>query len=244
MFSIPFLVWAFLSSFLIGFLIWTSWILYLQKKAWRKYAAKKNMRYAGNKIYDSPEVSGAIGEYKVKLFASDHMARDARGSRKLTSIEVSLLSHLPVGAAVASGGMVQIVDELVSLNQEFRPDLSGWDDSYIVRTRDNKIVRAYLNDERLKALVELMKIKNAWVILIFSEDEGLLRIDTPDPLEKPGKLDALLDQLVEAARVFEIPSGEYKRLMHLKGREEQGNVVLDIDDSALEDKIGFELEDE
>ncbi|MCB1782755.1 MAG: hypothetical protein KDI13_02055 [Alphaproteobacteria bacterium] len=206
---------------------------------------KRKLRYQGNKLYDSPEISGSIDSYKVKIFTSEHAARDARGVRKLTTIEVSLLTYLPLGAAVASGGMVSLVDELTQLTKEFRPQVTGWDDSYIVRSRDNGVVEAFLTPERLAGIVDLMKIKNAWIILIYAMEEGLLRIDTPDPLEDPKKLDALVRQMIDVAHILELKKGEDKTLLRARTQLEDGAPkVLDIDDKVLEQGLGLELEDE
>lgn len=236
--SVSVILWAVISLFLLGFWAWTTWILYRQKKAWKAYAAKRKMRYHPGRLYDSPHVGGAIDEYKIRIFPSTHLTGDARGERRLTTIEISLLTHLPVDGAVASGGMVRIVDDL-AFNQEFRPDIKGWDDSYIVRSRDNDRMRAYLTDERLRALMKLMRLKNAWVILIFAVNEGLLRVDTPDPLEDSARLDETVRQMIEAARIFELDKGEAGRLASQKS----AGKVLDVDEDAFE-ATALELEDE
>lgn len=240
--SIPFILWLVLSLFLIGFWVWTSVILFKQKRSWKRYAAKKKLRYLPNKFYDTPDIGGAIDGYKVRVFSTTHPSRNARGERRLTTIEVSLLTHLPVDGAVASGGMVDIVEDL-NLSKAFRPDANGWDDSYVVRSKDNNVMRAYLTGDRLRALIDLMKIKNAWIILIFAINEGLLRIDTPDPLEDIEKLDKIVTQMVEAAKILDLAKGEGSRLEQQKKPDDTGG-VLELDHDALDKAGGLELEDD
>jgi len=239
--SIAFILWFSISLFLVGFWVWTSWILFQQKKAWKLYAQKRKLRYNANKFYDSPEVGGSIEGYKVKIFPSTHITADARGERHLTTIEVSLLTGVPVDAAIASGGMVKIVDEL-DLSQEFRPEIKGWDDSYIVRSRDNHVLRSYLIDERVKALIKLMELRNAWVILIFAGGDGLLRIDTPDPLQNPKSLDDMVKKMIEVARILELGEGEARTLK--SKRTDNKKAVLDVGDNTFDGATGLELEDD
>lgn len=242
------LVWIALSLFLLGFWFWSNWVLYRQKQAWKLFAKKRKLRYYSGKVFDSPELSGTFQEFEVLAFTAEHDSEDGRVGRRLTSIEVSLHSSLPVSAAVASGGMVKLVEEL-HFQAEFRPDIPGWDNSYIVRSRDNAVMRAYLTDRRFQALVKLMKIKNAWTILFFTGGRGLLRIDTSDPLYDPKKLDGIMKQMVEVAKILELEKGETNKLAALIGREvergvERSTSIIETPDKVFDEPVGFTLEDD
>ncbi len=199
------------------------------------------MRYNSNGIYDSPTINGAIDEYKVSIFVSEHSELDERSQRRLTAIEINLHSKLSVSGAVASGGMVPIVEGL-DINQEYRPTVKGWDDSYIVRTSDLAYMQEYLNDDRLNIILGMMQIDKAWIILLFFGDKGLLRFDTPVALDDPKAMDDVLKQLVAAARVLEIDEGEERSIVTKQSKKDKKNKVLDIDDDLLDDDIGLELE--
>lgn len=218
-------------------------MLYAQKKAWKLYATKRKLRYEGNGLYESPTISGALSGHRILGFTSDHSEYDARSQRRLTSFEVTLNSALPLGTAIASGGMVPYI-QTVQLQHEYRPEAKGWDDSYIIRTGDKSIVAVYLNEKRLKALLDLMKMPKAWIVLIFYDGGGLLRLDTPMPLSSPHKLDKIMKTLLAAADIFELETGEYT-LIRKKSKEIGSSTpTLDIEDETLEDSLTLELEED
>lgn len=189
------------------FLGWTVLIALRQKRAWKAYAQKMNLRYTPGKMLDTPEVKGTIGAYTIAIFSGEFPSPDGRSTRKLSSIEINLTTRLPFTMAAASGGMVQIAQQL-NLNEEYRPDHPGWIKDYAVLTESAPAAAAYLTAERLDALTGLMKIKNLWVICVLRPDTALLRIDTPLPVDHPGKLDSLVTRLLKAAEKLEARAGE------------------------------------
>lgn len=247
--NIYLLVWIALTLFLIGFWVWSVSVLYTQKRAWKVFAKKRQLRYRSNRAFESPEISGSYQDFEVLVFTAEHEGEDGRMTRRLTSIEVSLHSSIPTSGAIASGGMVKLV-EGIHFQAEFRPDISGWDDSYIVRSRDNAVMKAYLNDKRVQELIKLMKIKNAWIILFFSGGRGLLRIDTPDPLHNPKNLDDFLKQMIAAAKILELERGETNRLNAVvgrdveRGRERTSPSVIEASSSVFEEPVGLMLEED
>jgi hypothetical protein len=238
-----FFLWAAITLFLLWFWGWTSYILFQQKRAWKAYAKKNNLRYKSNGLSDSPEVSGSLDGYAVKMFASDHGNGDARSRKMMTTIEVSLKSVLPSPCAVASGGMVKIVQQL-DLHQEYRPDIAGWDTSFIARAREEEILTAYLTPMRVEALSRLMKRKLAWTILIFGGEIGLLRLDTSDALEREGKIGPILHEMIAVARVLELEAGEDKVIASKRRKDDGKQKVLRVDKSLLEEGSGLSLEED
>ena len=241
--SWSFLIWFLISALLVGFWVWTSYTLYRQKKAWKAFAEKRKLRYTPNGFYDTPSMSGAIEQYKISFFASDHSELDARSQRRLSAIEINLHTNLSVKGALASGGMVTVVEELEG-SKEYRPDIKGWDDSYIIRTDDVNYMRAYLNDERLKKIIGLMNIDKAWVIVVFLPENTLLRLDTPLPLDNPAKVDAVVKQMIDVAKILELQDGEESKLLRDAKRAGDAENQLLIDEDLLDDDIGLQLEDE
>lgn len=203
-----------------------------QKKAWRVYAERRKLRYKAGRIMDAPSIDGVIGDYTVSFFGSEHMGADARSARKLTAIEVNLKSIMPVGGGIASGGMVPVMKEL-NFRQEFLPAHKDWDTSYVATGENGNVLGAYLNDERLAALCKLMQIKNSWVILIFKDEAMLLRIDLPDPLHNPKRLDDVVKMMVEAARVLELASGETARLQAAESKPVSKQVEIELDEDEF-----------
>ncbi|MGH1376344.1 MAG: hypothetical protein ACRBCK_08350 [Alphaproteobacteria bacterium] len=217
--------------------------MFKQKSAWKFFAEKRKLRYHANRIMESPSISGAIDGYNISMFTSEHSELDARSGRRLTAIEISLHSGLSLPCAIATGGMVSVV-EMLDINKEYKPNFKGWDDSYIVRVDDIPYIEAYMTEDRTKKLVDLMKVDKAWIILIFLSDRGILRLDTPYPVDHPKKIDALIKQMIDVAKALELEEGEEQTLQRKKSKADAENQVLHVDDDILEDEIGFELEDD
>ncbi|MCK5385507.1 MAG: hypothetical protein KAJ29_07990 [Alphaproteobacteria bacterium] len=240
--TVHFYIWLFISLFLLGFWGWTLLIVTQQKRAWKVFAEKRKMRYHNTGMFSTPMVSGAIDSYGVSLFASEHSELDARSQRRLTVIEVSLQSDFPFSCAVASGGMVSVVDAF-DIRHEYKPQIKGWDNSYVLRTSDLQMVQNYFTDERMQKILDLMKIEKAWIILIVFEDRGILRLDTPYPIDNPSELDKLIKQMIDAARAMEMKKGESKDLIRKQSEKVSGQPVLDVDEDLFEDHLGLELEE-
>lgn len=239
--NIWFLLWAVLSTALIYFLVWTLVILYRQKKAWRAYATHRKLRYSSRSFFGAPKIDGVIDGYTVSLFTGEHQAPEARGTRKLTAIEVNLSSVMPFDGAIASGGMMDIVTEM-GFYDEVKPDIENWDsDQFIVRSDQKAAMAAYLTQERLKSLIALMKQKNAWTIVAFRNGISLLRLDTPLPLDDMEKIDRILKRMLQMAKLLELTAGESGKLKAAVLKTSAAEASLTLDDDM---DHGFQLEDD
>lgn len=242
--SVWLVLWVIVSVVLLGFLVWSLIVLQGQKSTWKTFASKHKLRYRSRGAMDSPEVDGSIDGYKVDIFTSEHTADNARSSRKLTAIEISLHSVMPVDGAVASAGMIPLVKEL-GFKTEVRPEHELWNRSYMAAGDNARAIKAYLTPERLDAIIRLMRIKHSWIILIFRAERMLLRIDTPDPLTSEDYLDRLIKLLIKSAKTFELKSGESGVIEReeAKGLAEDSNLTLDDGDVAGDSGLALE-EDE
>lgn len=189
----------------------------------------------------SPQVSGVYKDHPIWLFTSEHESERGGANRKLTAIEVELDSRMPVEGAIASGGMVGIVQEL-SYSDELVPAYKCWKGDYIIRCTDRYILSEYLTEARAEALSSLMDKKNFWIIFIFKGNDTILRVDTPEPFESLDKLTKTLDIIIEAAKTLELGKGEAGRLKR-KTSQRQETSRVDIEDDKL-NSIGLELEEE
>lgn len=233
-------LWGLLSAGLVFFTIWTLVILFQQKKAWRQFAKKYKLRYRNTALMNSPQVNGIYKGYAVGVFTSEHETERGGTSRKLTAIEVEMDSRMPVEGAIGSGGMVSVVESL-GYSDEFKPDYDFWSTEYVIRCQDRRVLNKYLDKDRAKALVDLMKKKNLWVIFIFKGADTVLRIDSPSPFENLERLTKTIDEMIEIAKLLELRKGESGNLTSLKVRKESTAIHVDVDDDDLA-FIGLELE--
>lgn len=221
---------------------WTVFILRRQKKTWADFAKRKKLRYTPNRTFANPEIKGTLDDYTISIFTGEHTSADMRGTRKLTAIEVHLTSVMPIDGGLANGGMVQIIQNM-SFKEEIRPKHAEWHKSYIASSDNRHVLKTYLNDERLAALISLMKMKNAWVVFVFRGDVTLLRLDTPDPLDSTAKLEQIVKKMIEAAKILELKSGESGVLKSEIARKPEREAALEIDEAKM-DSGAFQLEEE
>ena len=232
--SIWILVWIFISVALLGFLAWSLFISFQQKKVWKAFAEKHKLRYKSNSLMETPELGGVFDDYKIACFENEHGGVDQRGgSRKMIAVEVSLESSLPIDGGIAGGGMVELIKEL-AFGAEIVPEHKHWDKSYIAAGSNRYVLKSYLTDERLDALIKLMRIKNAWTILIFRGDRMLIRIDTPNPLAEGEYFEKLMHLMVDTAKVMEVDAKEYKALKAEEARGVVKESSLTLDDADAE----------
>lgn len=236
-------LWIVISVTLIGFLVWSLYTLYQQKTSWKAFAAKHKLRYKGNSLMQSPEMDGAIDEYKISFFTGEHVNPDMRSLRKLTAVEIGLQSVMPIEGAVASGGMVELVKEM-DMKFEIHPEHEGWNKAYIARGSNRFVLEAYLTDERVSALSKLMKMKNSWVILIFRKDRMLLRFDTPYPLVSKAQLEKIGQLMLKTAKILELGADEGKKLKAEEARGVVKDSALVLDEKSTEASDALTLEDD
>lgn len=241
--SFWFVLWLLMSAALLYFFGWTLFVLYRQKKGWKSFAKRYDLRYEAGPMMQSPQVRGAFDGYQMHLFPSEHQSPDARSFRKLTAIEVGIKSALPFETAVANAGMQSLLDVL-PFRKEIKPkgDEKGlkWPTENVIRADNPAMAQEYFTPARLKALQKMMDIKNAMVIFLYRKDTGILRIDLPDPLDKADKPERLMKSLVQVARKLELTSGEGARLKSNANAKKAGLTVLDDKDDAPD----FTLEDD
>lgn len=240
--SIWLALWIVISLVLIGFLCWTVFILFQQKTIWKGFASKYKLRYNGNALLQSPEMDGMIESYKVSFFTGEHVSEDMRGSRKLTAIEIRLHSVLPIDGGIASGGMVPFVKNF-EFKAEVRPGHEAWNKAYIAAGTNRNVLKAYLTDERIENLIKLMRVHNVWVILMFRNENVLLRVDTPNALASRGYLEKLTSLMIKVAKSLELEDNEFKTLKAEESRAQSQDSSLAFDDAEA-DAVALELEED
>ncbi len=204
--NIAFFIWILLACAIVGFFLWTLYTLHQQKTAWRAFAKAKNLRYANSPNFmDSPQVIGTLEGYALSIFGSEHMREGMRTPRKMTTLEISLRTKAsPITGAIASGGMTPFVqDETMDFGAVVVPSSPVWDAAWLARAQDSAALLSYLTPQRVQALATLMRIPQMWVIFIFKGEEMLLRLDTPDPLDEPARLEGLVARLIATAKILE-----------------------------------------
>ncbi|MFP4313677.1 MAG: hypothetical protein ACLFR0_05050 [Alphaproteobacteria bacterium] len=190
----------------------------------------------------SPKVHGVYKGYSVALFTGEHESERGASNRQMTAIEVELESRMPISGAVASGGMVGIVQEL-SYSDEYLPAYDFWNSEFITRSDDKYIMAEYLTEERAKVLCKLMDNKKFWVIFIFKGNDTVLRIDTADPFDSLEKLTKTMNEMIEIAAILELKKGESGRLKTMGAKRSAEAARVEYEEDTV-GSIALELEDD
>lgn len=225
-------------------MIWSLVISFRQKSSWKTFAEKHSLRYTPGKMMQSPDMDGTIEGYKFSFFTGEHATPDIRVTRKMTGIELTLNSTIPIDGCVASGGMIPVVKTL-NYKAEIVPQHEGWNKTYTAQGTNKNALSAYLTDERLQVLTKLMQINNIWMIYLFRNDHGLLRIDTPNPLDNAGQLEKIYKIMLKAARVLELKAGEAAVLKAEEAKPVvRESVTVPVNEGVLETPSTLQLEED
>lgn len=186
-------LWLVVSCFILGIFFWSVRILFMQKRAWRAFAVKMNLSYQEEKgLLVSPRVNGSLGPYGFGLISEAQATEDSRGMRYVTVLEFALRSGVP-GATGALGTqkMTPIISSLIAQNPLSLTD-TDWDVNWFIRASNVAIVEKYLTPERIDVLKKIFRMKMLGALLIFTEDETILRIESADPLSDPVRTEKIV----------------------------------------------------
>lgn len=189
-------LWIVISFFILGVFFWSARILLQQKKVWKDFAKKMNLTYQEPKGFlVSPIVNGMIGPYGFALFSEEQQTEDSRGVRFSTVIEFSLRQGIPSPGAIGTPKMSIIFNtfeapQTISLND---PD---WDNSWFIRAGNAAVVQKYLTPQRTDILKKIFRMKILGALLLFNQDDVILRLETADPLNNLERVEKVIKGVI------------------------------------------------
>lgn len=186
-------LWVVVSLFILGTFFWSVRVLFQQKAAWKTFAQKLGVTYMPQRgILVSPVVSGAIGQFGFSLFSEPEPTNDQRGLRYNTVIEFALRQGVPgtVGA-IGTDKMTVILDQLVAKAPVSAND-PDWDATWFIRATNAAVVGQYLTPARIDVLKKIFRLKTRGSLFLFNDSEGILRIETADPMVNAERLEKIV----------------------------------------------------
>lgn len=222
------LLWFVLSFILLGTTIWSTVILVQQKAAWKKFAQKHKLTFTSGKFFQPAGVEGVMEGYNVSLFTATQQREDARKNRQLTVMQVNV--NQPFVDGIASG-TDEILPFLQSLDGITPHDMKSdkWNKKNHIRTRNKKAVDAYLSDERVALLSDILSMPNADVLVMLDENEGVFRFETSNPLMDAEKIETLFNKLFARIKKLQPDEAELKKLVEMSVKRED-SVTADAPD--------------
>ena len=189
------IIWVLLSAILIGASVWSQRILLAQKKAWQDFAKGKSFSYNPGTFMGPAEMTGTVGDYKVSFFTAERQTLDVRSKRYVTVVEINVQDGLVDGGVMGTKEMQPFMQTLDRLHP-YKINHAGWDADLSVFVRHDEPIDRYLTPARIDAAMQLLKTKNADVLLIFNDREIVVRLETADPMQDAAKIDKILKRTI------------------------------------------------
>lgn len=205
--SLWILLWFVLSAIILGASGWSAYILFRQKKAWEAFAVKHKMNYTAGRMMGPPTLEGFLGPYRISFFTAERQGPDIRSRRYVTVVEIVFPEGLIDGAAAGTPEMIPFMETLTTLSP-LKIESDKWSEKNRMYARNRDAVRMYLNPQRLDNLIELLATRNADVIILFDDNEAMIRLETSDPILDPSKADKILKRLIGHADILRITKAE------------------------------------
>ena len=214
-------LWIVVSCFILGTFFWSVRVLFQQKAAWKAFAQKMGLSYITQKGWlVSPSVSGSIGKYGFSLISEPQGTNDQRGVRYNTVIEFGLHQGLPSVGAIGTQKMNVILDQLIA-KQGVSVSDSDWDVTWFIRATRPNVVQAYLTPARIEVLKKIFRLKTLGALFLFNESEGILRIETADPMVDAERLEKIVRGILAQLPVLLVGDEERAALLAIFKANEQ-----------------------
>ncbi len=188
-------IWLVLSAIVLGTTLWSFRILILQKRAWEKYAKDKKFVFRRGTLMGPAEMEGMLGEYKVSFFTAEREGMDMRSRRYVTVMEIGLAEGMVDGGIVGTKEMLPFMQSLNKLHV-YKVTHPSWEEGMHAFVHNDGAVEAYLTDERIEAITQVLKTKNADAVIIFNDREILIRLETIDPIQDAEKIDKVVKRTI------------------------------------------------
>lgn len=202
--NIWFMIWVFVATFILGTSVWSYLILLKQKRAWEIVSKKCDLRYNSEAILKSPSLSGVFRGIELDIFSDQPISGKFREGGARTIFQFTLKAPLPSQGMIGSMAFKNFIDGL-SVQEKFVGEgATALLPALYNRVRSVELMVPYFTKERVSALNAVLNIKNSPAVLIFSQDETLLRIESADPFDDPTRLEKFLIKATDAAKIISV----------------------------------------
>lgn len=205
-------LWFILSAFLVGATLWSLQILLRQKTAWGQYAKKKGFIFNKGTFMGPAEMSGTIDKYKLSFFTAERPGVDVRTRRYVTAIEIDLAEGVVDSGAFGTKEMLPFLMTLDMLHP-YTVEIPGLETEHKAFVKRDAVMNAYLNKDRVEAIGNILKTRNSDTLLLFNDNEIVLRLETSDPMQDADKIDKIVTRLLGLLDKLRVSDEERARCM-------------------------------
>lgn len=223
--SLWFLLWFLLSFILLGATFWSTLILIHQKTAWRNFAKRHNLTFSSNKFFEPSSVEGVLDGYNISFFTAVQQNPDSRKNRQLTVMQITSNVAFVNGFACGTSEMLPFLQSLEAITPH---DMTGkkWNKDYHIRSRNKAGVDIYLTEERVSILSSILSMPKADILLLLSEEEGVFRFETTNPLTDDKQIDVVVQKLL--ARIKKLEPTKEELEIYRNAKPDTANVSEEV----------------
>ncbi|PZO84681.1 MAG: hypothetical protein DI626_08105, partial [Micavibrio aeruginosavorus] len=160
------------------------------------------------------EITGQLGDYKVSFFTAQQAGGDIRTRRYVTAMELELGEGLVDGGAAGTKEMVAFMQGLEKLHP-YKVEHPDWDAAHHMFVKYDDVTRAYFTPERTETVSQILKTRNAEVLLLYNDASMVLHAETSDPMQDAQKIDKIVKRLMALLDRLRITKDERTALMAL-----------------------------
>jgi hypothetical protein len=190
------LLWLLFSAFVLGTFFWSTIILIRQKKSWKEFAERNNLTYEAGRFLDSAVVTGDYKGHVITLASLPRQGADPRDRRFVSVIEVNFPQGILDSFAIGTQAMHAFIEQF-DVYTLIPVKAKGWNEEHRIYAANKETAKNYLNETRLKHIAKILSTKNADVIIMFDAQEGVVRIETIDPIQDGEKAGQVIDYIVK-----------------------------------------------
>lgn len=212
------LLWVVLSGILLGATFWSLQILMRQKNAWEAYAKKKKLSFKRGTFMGAPEMSGMLGDYRVSFFTAERSGPDIRTRRYVTVVEIELKEAAVDGGVFGTAEMRPFMESLGKLHIH-KVEHPAWEDDFGAYIHNDAAVTTYLDADKIETLANILKTRNADILVVMNAQEIVFRLETIDPMQNADKIDKILSRLTGLCDKLRISDEQRAALAALANKE-------------------------
>lgn len=202
--NIWFMIWVFIAVFVLGTSLWSFYILLKQKRAWEAFSKKNQFEFLPSAVLKSPYLRGSFHGVPFTIFSDFQLSGRERLNGTRTTFQVVIAGGLQSGEAVIGSSAFRNFINGLSLPIEYVSDANGLNKDVCARMRVAEGLTPYLTKERIVVINGLTSIKNSPALILITNEEIVLRIESADPFDNSDKLERFLTKLAEAAKVLSV----------------------------------------
>lgn len=233
--SFWFFLWILFALLMMGVTGWSTFILFQQKQAWKKFASDKKISFRANKFFAPAEMNGNIEEFVISFFTGEQQNPEARKNRQLTIVEIVDPHPYVDGVAAGNDQMRAFINLLDTLSAQ-KMDDKNWNKANVISSRHKKSVDAYLTPARIKIINEMISFPKSDVIVLLDGEQGVFRFETSNPLTDAAKIEAMLQKMFARIRKLRPAPEEVKKLQSLEKDKADTTISPTITSSEENDK--------